>query len=129
MFCPWCSQNRMFIIGPSCSCIFSEMISLCEPHQGKHKTNTCCGNLKKSLCVRFWLINDCCRRLYRIATVFQNVCLWMFEVCVSLSHHIPHTMDLIGLFSSQTRSMHANVFNLGNGSQSWFHMNNNDEKM
>lgn len=31
---------------------------------------------------------------------------------------VPHTMDLISLFSSQIKSMHANVFNLGDGSQS-----------
>lgn len=98
----YCSQNRMFLIGPSCSCNFSQMT---EPYQGKYMTDTDCGNFLKSVCVRYWLIDD----------------------CLSLIS-AQHTTALIGLFSSQIRSMHANVFNLGDGSQSWFHMNNGDEQ-
>lgn len=54
------------------------------------------------------------------------MCVWMFELCASLIF-MPHTTDLIGLLSNEIRSMHTNVLNMGDGSQSRFHMNNDDE--
>lgn len=75
------------------------------PHQGKHLHYV--NILKRQ--INFSLL--------------QNLRLCMCLISV------PHTMGLIGLFTSQIINMHANVFNVGDGSQSWFHMNNDDGKM
>lgn len=64
----------------------------------------------------------CVRAVTNHQSVLQNVgellllCVCFRCVCVCLIS-LPHTTVLIGLFSSQIRSMHANVFNLCNGTQ------------
>lgn len=71
--------------------------------KSEHTTNKSSGNL---CFVRYWRIDECCK---------MCVCLCVSHLCTA-----DNTSNWFGL------SRHANVFNPGNGSQSWFHKNNDD---